>query len=706
MSYIEPTKPSFVFGYWRPWQESSNLFDSYLDYVKDAQLVKYGADTVGKYITQASKEQINAINKLGKSIGRGFDVLSDQMSDINQNLIFLNRNVDVLIEQQNISNLLLQNIAELLRVPDSEKERQHSIKLGLKFFVNAAKDSDLFADALDELLKAESFMKQDYFVLHRIGCIYLYAEKLIDPVKALDYFIRSAKYASLETDIAGFTPPTDLEKNVLEIGTYEDEERDDLFEEAARIAVKTQQVSAAMLQKQLELGYNRASILIDQLETAGVIGPFEGGRARTVLIKEESALDDFLNSGAALISSTHNGSINISTDANTERQDQKREINKVELLMADSFDKAAFAAYILGRFSDAVNFQLKAIKLHDTSQKRFLLAKYQVRNGNVVECVNNLRKCIEDDPIFAVACFKEIDLIHEPEVLNLISEKNQQIDNAIKKLAEQWKGVESIQAESTVNALNELSSKSYEIKVSSFKEFEKKAYDINNSIEATESSIDTLINELPQKVFCTLDSLRINDFIDELNKAKDLPVEKMRETYNRINKQINADVLQIGSLFAGGIVFYLDSSGKHGLVCAENDFAEAIWGGQGNINANEDGIGNGRGVRNTKKIVEQASWYVEQGFFRNKKSPAPTAARLCLESNHKNYSDWYLPTKNELHWMYTNLHKKGIGKFNIAYYWSSTEIDKGAAWVFAFFDGTECLYPKIGNNQVRAIRAF
>lgn len=693
MSYIEPTKPSFVFGYWRPWQESSNLFDSYLDYVKDVQLVKYGADTVGNYITQASKEQVKAINDLGKAIGRGFDVLSNQMSDINQNLIFLNRNVDVLIEQQYLSNLLLQNIADLLRVPDSEKERQHCIELGLKFFVNASKDSDLFADALEELLKAESFMKQDYFVLHRIGCIYLYAEKLIDPSKALDYFVRSAKYASLETDTAGFTPPTDAEMNVLEIGTFEDEERDDLFEEAARIAVKTQQVSASMLQKQLELGYNRAGRLIDQLELAGVIGPFEVGRARSVLIKEESALDDFLNSGAVFISYT-------------EWQDQKREINKVELLMADSYDKAAFASYILGRFSDAVNFQLKAINLHDTSQKRFLLAKYQVRNGNVVECVNNLRKCIEDDPIFAVACFKDIDLIHEPEVLNLISEKNQQIDNAIKKLAEQWKGVESLQAESTVNALNELLSKSYEIKVSSFKEFEKKAHEINNSIETTESHIDTLINELPQKVFCTLDSLRINDFINELKKAKDLPVEKMRETYNQINKQINADVLQIGSLFAGGIVFYLDSSGKHGLVCAENDFAEAIWGGQGNINANEDGIGNGRGVRNTKKIVEQASWYVEQGFFRNKKSPAPTAARLCLESNHKNYSDWYLPTKNELHWMYTNLHKKGIGKFNTAYYWSSMEKDKGAAWVFAFFDGTECSYPKIGNNQVRAVRAF
>ena len=200
MSNIKPTTPSFVFGYWRPWKENSNLIDSYLDYKRDTNLVKYGADTVGNYINQASKEQIKAINQLGQAIGRGMNVLSNQMEDINETLGFLNRNLDVQIEQQKLSNLLLQNIAELLRVPDSEKERQHSIELGVKFFVNASKDEDLYSDALDELLKAETLMKQDYFVLHRIGCIYLHVEKYLDPEKALEYFLRAAKYASVESD--------------------------------------------------------------------------------------------------------------------------------------------------------------------------------------------------------------------------------------------------------------------------------------------------------------------------------------------------------------------------------------------------------------------------------------------------------------------------------------------------------------------------
>ena len=171
LSNINPTKPSFTFGYWRPWKDNSNMIDSYLDYTKDVSLVKYGADTVGNYINQASKEQVQAINQLGQAVGRGMNILSNQMSDVNDSLNFLNRNMDIQIEQQKLSNLLLQNIAELLRVPDSEKERQRSIELGYQYFVNAKKNSDLFANALDYLLKAESLMKEDYFVLHKIGCI-------------------------------------------------------------------------------------------------------------------------------------------------------------------------------------------------------------------------------------------------------------------------------------------------------------------------------------------------------------------------------------------------------------------------------------------------------------------------------------------------------------------------------------------------------
>ena len=72
-------------------------------------------------------------------------------------------------------------------------------------------------------------------------------------------------------------------------------ERDTLFREAAEIIVTAQQGSASLLQRKLKLGYNRAGRLIDQLEAAGIVGPFEGSKARGVLIQDLSSLDDFFN---------------------------------------------------------------------------------------------------------------------------------------------------------------------------------------------------------------------------------------------------------------------------------------------------------------------------------------------------------------------------------------------------------------------------
>ena len=572
MSNIKPTTPSFVFGYWRPWKENSNLIDSYLDYKRDTNLVKYGADTVGNYINQASKEQIKAINQLGQAIGRGMNVLSNQMEDINETLGFLNRNLDVQIEQQKLSNLLLQNIAELLRVPDSEKERQHSIELGVKFFVNASKDEDLYSDALDELLKAETLMKQDYFVLHRIGCIYLHVEKYLDPEKALEYFLRAAKYASVESD-----------------------------SNAARLA----------------------NILTNNFNTV-----------------------------------------------NTELYSSEKQIG---LLAADSFEKAAFAAYVLGRFSDSVVFQSKALKFHDNAQNRFSLAKYQVRNAEIKNGIKNLSKCIDDNPVYAIASFKEIDLINEPEVIKLIATKNEKIDTKIEALVKEWSGIESIQANAVLKKIKDLSKSSYEIKVLQLKTFEKQAKEINKKIGFTESEIDTYISAIKKSTFCTFEINEIQSIIEELSKAKDLPLEKMKEYFERIKKQLDADKIEIGSKYAGGIVFYIDDTGNHGLVCAEKDFGETIWGCNGKIGASGNGIANITGKENTSKIVELASWHIEKGFFSSTKSAASTAARLCLESKHNGFNDWYLPTTKELRILMENLKLKTI-------YWSSTEVTKGVIW--------------------------
>lgn len=75
---------------------------------------------------------------------------------------------------------------------------------------------------------------------------------------------------------------------------FDNENRDSLFEEAARLIVVHQQGSTSLIQRRLNLGYNRAGRLIDQLEKAGIVGPFKGSKAREVIVKTEAELDEVL----------------------------------------------------------------------------------------------------------------------------------------------------------------------------------------------------------------------------------------------------------------------------------------------------------------------------------------------------------------------------------------------------------------------------
>jgi S-DNA-T family DNA segregation ATPase FtsK/SpoIIIE len=72
------------------------------------------------------------------------------------------------------------------------------------------------------------------------------------------------------------------------------QKRDDLFEDAARIVMQNQQGSTSLIQRKLSIGYNRAGRIIDQLEAAGIVGPFEGSKARHVLIQDDMSLEQIL----------------------------------------------------------------------------------------------------------------------------------------------------------------------------------------------------------------------------------------------------------------------------------------------------------------------------------------------------------------------------------------------------------------------------
>ena len=134
----------------------------------------------------------------------GFENLQRGLSEVNFNLRNLGSMLDwrlaLVTDQLAVSNLLLENIALLLRIPDIQKERQYYIEQGFKHYNNARINPDLYQDALDNLLEAEKREKTDYVVLHRIGLIYLYAPNSVDLYKAEDYFRRASKYAAVESD--------------------------------------------------------------------------------------------------------------------------------------------------------------------------------------------------------------------------------------------------------------------------------------------------------------------------------------------------------------------------------------------------------------------------------------------------------------------------------------------------------------------------
>lgn len=109
-------------------------------------------------------------------------------------------------------------------------------------------------------------------------------------VEKIAEFIGAQKgYAS-----AFMLPEYSGDDNTSSTAAFDPNEKDALFEEAARIIVSTQQGSTSMLQRQLKLGYNRAGRIIDQLEACGIVGSFNGAKAREVMIGDLHSLEQFL----------------------------------------------------------------------------------------------------------------------------------------------------------------------------------------------------------------------------------------------------------------------------------------------------------------------------------------------------------------------------------------------------------------------------
>jgi len=152
-------------------------------------------------------------------------------------------------------------------------------------------------------------------------------------------------------------------------------------------------------------------------------------------------------------------------------------------------------------------------------------------------------------------------------------------------------------------------------------------------------------------------------------------------------------LLGIGLAWEGGIIFYLDSSGQHGLVAATADQTNASWGCLSTAINGADGTAVGTGNQNTVDIT-------------NGCLTAGIAAKICLDLDFGGYTDWYLPSKDELGLMYSKLHLAGKGGFNSVNYWSSSEATNDNAFKQNFSTGSAGTNTKDILYFVRAARSF
>ena len=199
---------------------------------------------------------------------------------------------------------------------------------------------------------------------------------------------------------------------------------------------------------------------------------------------------------------------------------------------------------------------------------------------------------------------------------------------------------------------------------------------------------------------------QINTDTDPTNELQTLSVSAVGDTLHLQNggfviipgiSLANIPLLAIGDSYQGGIIFYLDGLGG-GLIAAPTDQNADDWGCNGTLITGADGTAVGTGNQNTIDI--------EVGC------PAVgTAADVCANLTLNSYSDWFLPSKDELNLMYQNIGQGNalglgnIGGFADNLYWSSSEIDLGTAWLQNFGPGGG------GGGQyngrvMRAARAF
>jgi len=159
----------------------------------------------------------------------------------------------------------------------------------LSFRVTSKIDSRTILDAggAEQLVGQGDMLLSQGSDLTRLQCPFIDTPEIDDVVE----YIGNQRGYEMAYQLPEFSGDDDNSK----VGEVDLSDRDALFDEAARLIVMHQQGSTSLIQRKLKLGYNRAGRIIDQLEAAGVVGAFEGSKAREVLIPDEMSLEQLLN---------------------------------------------------------------------------------------------------------------------------------------------------------------------------------------------------------------------------------------------------------------------------------------------------------------------------------------------------------------------------------------------------------------------------
>ncbi|NWJ52073.1 MAG: hypothetical protein HXX14_14550 [Bacteroidetes bacterium] len=189
-------------------------------YIRDIDnIISQNRNELQSTIQNAFSEQTKAIYQVCGALNDGFAEVSSHLKNINSNIselrgeisemaAMLDWRLSMLIEEQRLTNQLLGHIAQILRIPDSQKQRVYYIEQGLKYLKNAYLEgisSPFFIDAMEGFIEAEKIEKKDYITLNRIGQIYLYSQKYLNIPLAQEYFLKSAREAMVEANIRGTT---------------------------------------------------------------------------------------------------------------------------------------------------------------------------------------------------------------------------------------------------------------------------------------------------------------------------------------------------------------------------------------------------------------------------------------------------------------------------------------------------------------------